>query len=138
MKSRYIISLLLVLLLAVHHIRWWCPVLYSHNQLYIYIYIQKHIDAIKTSGHSSLEKYTSHFIRKFERVTKGFTVWEVSWRRNKDCNILTPTLLAITVFLSRSSELLNRGAWGPSLSGTWSSFQHLLSKWSDLPVAGVI
>ena len=24
------------------------------------------------------------------------------------------------------------GSWGPSLSGTWSSFQHLHSNWSDL------
>ena len=37
-------------------------------------------------------------------------MWEVSWRLNKDCNILTPpTLLAITAFLSRSPGLLNRG-----------------------------
>ena len=40
------------------------------------------------------------------------------------CNILTSTLMVITAFLSRSPGLLN---WGPSLSGTWSSFQHLLS-----------
>ena len=30
------------------------------------------------------------------------------------------------------------GAWGPSLSGTWSSFQHLLSNWPEHPVARVI
>ena len=34
--------------------------LYNHEQLYIYIYMQKHNDAITTNGHSSLEKYTSH------------------------------------------------------------------------------
>ena len=46
--------------------------------------MQKHNgDTIKTSGHSSLEKYTSHFIRKFERVTKGIIGWEVSWRLNR-------------------------------------------------------
>ena len=39
--------------------------------------MQKHNgDTIKTSGHSSLEKYTSHFIRKG-------CVWEVSWRLNR-------------------------------------------------------
>ena len=38
---------------------------YSHNQLYIHICMQKHNDEeMKTSGHSSLEKYTSHFIWK--------------------------------------------------------------------------
>ena len=40
-------------------------------------------NTIKSSRYSSLEKYTSHFIRKFERVMKGFTVWEVSWRLNR-------------------------------------------------------
>ena len=46
------------------------------------------VNTIKTSGHSSLEKYTSHFIGKgYERVI----VWEVSWRLNKDCNVLTPS-----------------------------------------------
>ena len=75
--------------------------LYSHEQLYIHIYMEKHNDAIKTSRHSYLEKYTCHFIRKFERVTKVFIVWgELETEQN--CNILTPTLLAITVFLSRS------------------------------------
>ncbi len=38
--------------------------MYSHNQLYIHICMQKHNDAITTSGHSSLEKYTSHFIER--------------------------------------------------------------------------
>ena len=32
----------------------------------------------------------------------------------QNCNILTPTLMAITVFLSRSPELLNRGPGGPA------------------------
>ena len=37
--------------------------------------------------------------------------------------------MTITAFLSRSPGLLNRG---PSLPGTWSSFQHLLSNRSEL------
>ena len=47
----------------------------------------------------------------------------------QNCNISTPTLLAITAFLSRSPRLLNPGALGPgaSLSRTSSSIQHLLS-----------
>ena len=32
----------------------------------------------------------------------------------QNCNILTPTLMAITVFLSRSPGLLNRGPGGPA------------------------
>ena len=32
----------------------------------------------------------------------------------QNCNILTPTLMAITAFLSRSPELLNQGRGGPT------------------------
>ena len=75
------------------------------------------VNTIRTSGHSSLKKYTYHFIRKgYERVY----VWEVSWRLNKDCNILTPTLLAIAAFLSRSARLLNRGPGGQAYAGSGS------------------
>ena len=35
----------------------------------------------------------------------------------QNCNILTPTLLAITAFLSRSPGLLNRGPGGPAYLG---------------------
>ena len=50
------------------------------------------INTIKTSGHTSLEKYTFHTL--FLMVRKGYErviVWEVSWRLNKDCNILIPS-----------------------------------------------
>ena len=42
-------------------------VLYSHEKLHIHLYMQKHNDAIKTSGHTSLETYTSHFIWKVQK-----------------------------------------------------------------------
>ena len=64
-------------------------VLYSHNQLYIYT-CGNMVNSIKTSKHTSLEKYTSHTL--FKMVAKGLRkayVWEVSWRLNKDCSILT-------------------------------------------------
>ncbi len=56
---------------------------------------------MKTSGHKSLEKYTSHFI---ERV-----VCERELETEQNCNILTPTLLAITAFLSRSPACSTEG-----------------------------
>ena len=66
------------------------------------------------------KKYTSHFIWKgYERATKDY-VREVNWRLNKDCNILTPTLLVIAAFLSRSLGLLNRGPEGPASAGSES------------------
>ena len=71
--------------------------------------MQKRNDAMKTSGHSSLEKYTSHFI---ERV-----VCERELETEQNCNILTPTLMTITAFFSRSPGQLNRGPGGPSSLG---------------------
>ena len=58
--------------------------------------------------HSLLEKYTSHFI------------WKVAWEREletkQNCNILTSTLMAISVsFLL--SRVVQPEAWGPSLLG---------------------
>ena len=54
-------------------------------------------------------------------------MYERVFETEQNCNILTPTLLAITAFLSRSPGLLNRGPGVSSLSGTCSSVQHLLS-----------
>ena len=40
-----------------------------------------------------------------------------SWRPSKDCNLLNPTLMAITAFLSSSPGLLNRGPGGSASLG---------------------
>ena len=66
-------------------------------------------DTIKTSDTVLLEKYTSHFIEK--------VVCERELETEQNCNILTPTLLAITALLSRSPGLLNRGPGGPASLG---------------------
>ena len=61
------------------------------------------------SRHSSLEKYTSHFIRKFERwCVRG------SWRPNKDYDILTPQLFCYHCLSFPFSWAAKPGAWGPS------------------------
>ena len=55
----------------------------------------------------------------------------------QNCNILTPTLMAITAFLSRSPGLLNRGPWGPASLGHVlipTSYHQLI----ELPVHRVI
>ena len=54
----------------------------------------------------------------------------------QNCNILTPTLLAITAFLSRSPGLLNRGPGGPASVGAGILYRilsptHLISNSSD-------
>ena len=71
---------------------------YTNTYAYAYKIITTHN---KDERHSSLEKYISHFI---ERV-----VCERELEIEQNCNLLTPTLLAITAFLSRSPGLLNRG-----------------------------
>ena len=60
----------------------------------------------KDERHSSLEKYTSHFI---ERV-----VCERELETKQNCNILTPTLMAISVVSSSFSRVAQPEAWGPS------------------------
>ena len=54
--------------------------------------MQKHNDAMKTIGHSSLEKYTSHFIERVVCERELETEQKLQY-------IDPPTLLAITAFL---------------------------------------
>ena len=63
-------------------------------------------DSIKTSD-TVLRKNIP--LTLFERV-----VCKRELETEQNCNILTPTLLAITAFLSRSPRLLNRGPEGPA------------------------
>ena len=79
--------------------------------------MQKHNDdTIKTSGHSSLEKYTSHFIRKgYERVTKGIIVWEVSWRLNRTATYWPPNSSGYSSISFPFSRAAQPGGSGPSL-----------------------
>ena len=98
----------------------------------------------KDKWHSSLEKYTTHFI---ERV-----VCERELETEQNCNVLTPTPMAITAFLSRYPVLHYRGPGGPASlghvphssifsptgqsgvlrapsAGCWFFLPHLISNW---------
>ena len=113
-------------------------VLYSHEQLYIHICMQKHIQHNKDERTQFFRKI---YLSLFSKVRKGYERFycvrgELETEQN--CNILTPTRLAITAFLSRSPGPLNWGPGGPVSDGTCFSFQHLISNWSELPVAGVL
>ena len=70
--------------------------LYSHEQLHIHICrcMQNHNDdTIKTSEDTSFRKiYLSLYLKGFERVTKSFIVWEVSWRLNRTATYWPPLL----------------------------------------------
>ena len=98
---------------------------------------------IMTNEHTSLEKYTSYTL--FEMVAKGLRkgyVWDVSWRLNRDCNILTPSS---SVFSSTSFSF----CWAAQLGAlraqpsaeSWFSLPRTAttdSKLTELPVAPVI
>ena len=57
--------------------------------------------------------YLLLYCKGSKRVTQGFTVRR-SWRPNKDCNILTPTLMAISVVSFSFSRAAQPEAQGPS------------------------
>ena len=101
--------------------------------------MQKHIQHNKDQRTQFFRKiYLSLYLKRFERVTKGNICkrWVGDW--TELLHIDPPNLLAIIAFLSRALELLNRGPGGLASAGTWFTFQHLYSNWSELPVAGVI
>ena len=89
------------------------------------------VNTIMTNEHTSLEKYTSHTL--FEMVAKGLRkgyVWEVGWRLNRDCNILTP---CSSVFSSTSFLILlgcsTGGPEGPSRCWVWFSLPRTATNW---------
>ena len=95
--------------------------------MYIYICMQNHNDnTIKTSDTVLRKIYLSLYL-------KG-VVCERELETEQNCNILTPTLLVITEFLSRSPGLLDRGLGGPASLGAGFlycilSSTHLIRNW---------
>ena len=80
-----------------------------------------------------------HFFRKIylsiysKGLRKGYErdiEWEARWRLNKDCNILTATLLTIAAYLSCSPQQRSRG---PGDLEHW--LQTLISNWLNFSVA---
>ena len=99
---------------------------------YIYMCIQNHNnDTIKTSDTVLLEKYTSHFI---ERVRKGYSRFycERELETEQNCNILTPTLMAISV-VSFLFSWCSTGGPGPSFLLSAGFLYHILSPTSLVP-----
>ena len=85
----------------------------------------------KDERHSSLEKYTSHFIWKGSKGLRKVLLWERVGDRT-ELQHIDPHSYDHNSISFPFSWAAQPGAWGPSLSGTCSSFQHLLSNWSDL------
>ena len=113
------------------HSLWCCnPMLYSHEQLYICM--QNHNDdTIKTSGHTSLAKYTSHFIWKGSKGLLKVLLCESRVGDWTELQHIDPHSYGHNNVSFPFSWAAQPGGWGSSLSGTWSSFQHLLSKSSE-------
>ena len=93
---------------------------------YTYTYACRNIfNTIKTSGHSSLEKYTSHFIERVECERELETE-----QRLQHIDLPAPPAIAVRLF--RSPGLLNRGPGDPasllrvgSHSSIWNTdFKH--------------
>ena len=85
---------------------------------------RKHNDAMKTSGHRSLEKYTSHFIWKGSKELLKVLLcerWVGDWTELQ--HIDPPLLYGHNSVYFPFSWAAQPGASGPSLSRTWSSFQ---------------
>ena len=80
--------------------------------------MQKHIQRNKDERrHSSLEKYTSHFIWKGSKGLLKVLLCEKWVRDWTELQYIDPTLMAITAFLSRSPVLLYRGPGGQASLG---------------------
>ena len=80
----------------------------------------------KDERHSSLEKYTSHFIWKGSKGLQKVLLWEgvANWTKPQYIDPHSYGHNSVSVPFSWAAQ---PGTWGPSLSGTCSSFQHLLS-----------
>ena len=88
------------------------------------------LNIITTRGHSSLEKYTSHFI---ERVV--CERWVEDWT---ELQHIDPHSYGHNSVSFPFSWVAQPGASGPSLSGTCTSSQHLLYKWSELQLLNLV
>ena len=72
--------------------------------------------------------YLSLYCKGLKMVTQGFRV-RGSWRPNRNCNILTPTLMAVNV-VSFSFSWCSTGGHGVLSAGGWLSLLHLISNFS--------
>ena len=97
----------------------------------LYSHVPYHNDTInKQTREDFFNKIcTSHFFCKgSKRVTQGLRV-RGSWRTNRNCNILTPTLMVVNV-VSFSFSWSSTGGPGVHFAGCWLSLLHLISNFS--------
>ena len=97
--------------------------------IYTCVYMQNNSQRHNDKGRvkTSLEKYIPlNLFARFERVVWGSTV-RGSWRTNRNCNILTPTLMAVNIVTFSFSRAAQPEAQRPTLLG---DLLHLISNFS--------
>ena len=73
--------------------------------------------------------FTSHFIARVQKGLLKVYVWERAGDSNINCNILTPTLMAVNV-VSFSFSWCSTGGPGVHSAECWLSLLHLISNFS--------
>ena len=99
--------------------------------IYTYTYIYWiHTDAMIKTQEDFFRKilYRSLYCKGSKRVTQSLRV-RGTWRPNINCNILTPTLMAVNV-VSFSFSRCSTGGPGVHSAGCWLSLLHLISNFS--------
>ena len=97
----------------------------------LYSHVPYHYDTIiKTDAGRLLKQnmYLSFYCKGSKSITQGLSV-RGSWRPNRNCNILTSTLMAVNV-VSFSFSRCSTGGPGVHSAGCWLSLLHLISNFS--------
>ena len=106
-------------------------VLYSHEHDLLYKHIYTHICWIHRDA---MNKDERRLLKNISLTLLSGLCGRGSWRLNKDCNLLTPTLMAITVVLF-SFSWCSTGGPGPTLLAFSTVSYHQLV-WSPNAIGG--
>ena len=109
-----------------------------NNYTYTYTYACRNIMMQWRRADTSLGKYTSHFIWKGSKGLLKVLLcerWVGDWTELQHIDPHSYGHNSISFPFSWAAQ---PGGWEPNLSGTWFSFQHLLSNWLELPVHRVM
>ena len=107
---------------------------YEFPYVFLHPLLHTHICICKQNHNDDTIKTSDTVLKKNIPLTllKGLCV-RGKLETEQNCNILTPTLLAITAFLSRSPGLLNRGPLCWVLVFSTASYLQLLNRWPKGP-----
>ena len=104
---------------------WGCRI----HQLYSHMQNHKDTNNKDARRKTSLTKYVPlTFLQGFEKVIQGLRV-RGNWRPNRNCNILTPTLMAVNIVsfsFFRAAQPEARGPFCWVMAFFTASYQHLL------------